>query len=247
MKRITVACLGSGAALSRGRLWSSLLVDGRLLLSLPPSAVPELYRQGRDPAAIEHIFISHLHADHYFGLPFLLLPYRLGLLERPSPLHIVGPKGIADAAFEICRLAWPGIHTSGCLDDLPIAFTEVEREGHGVAGSLTFEAVATRHFEMLSFGFKIQLGEHTIAHTGDTGDCSQLARLVDGISLLITEFTHTDPEGYCTDGHLGVDAIRRMADHLRPQGIPILATHLSGAPPEIDGVTVAVDGAEYLF
>lgn len=41
---------------------------------------------------INHIFISHLHGDHCFGLPGLVASFRL--LGRETPLHIYGPKGI---------------------------------------------------------------------------------------------------------------------------------------------------------
>jgi ribonuclease BN (tRNA processing enzyme) len=245
MKQLAVSCLGSGAALSQGRLWSCLLLDDRLLLGLPPSAVPELFRRGKDPAALESIFISHLHADHFFGIPFLLLPYRMGLLKRSEPLHIIGPSGIADAAYEICHLAWPGIHSSGCLGDLPVELTEIQGEGEGQAGAIRFEAVRTSHFEMLSYGFKIRMDGRTIGYTGDTGDCQGLERIADGVDLLITEFTHTDPEGFCTDGHLGVATIRRLAERLRERNVPIVATHLAGDPPAIDGVLVVEDGGEY--
>ncbi|UCF10298.1 MAG: ribonuclease Z [Candidatus Bipolaricaulota bacterium] len=222
-----------------------MLLDDRLLLGLPPSAVPEMYRQGKDPAKIGHIFISHLHADHYFGLPFLLLPYRVGILTRETPLQIVGPKGLADATAEVCRYAWPGIHRKGCLTDLPVVFTEIEERGEGEVGGLRFEAVYTNHFDMLSFGYKIYLGERTIAFTGDTGECEALDRFLEDVSLLITECTHSDPKETVSAGHLGVDSIRRFAAVLRPRGIPILATHLTSEPPPIEGVTAAQDGGHY--
>ncbi|MFL9833831.1 ribonuclease Z [Chryseobacterium terrae] len=41
---------------------------------------------------INHIFISHLHGDHCFGLPGLIASFRL--LGREAPLHVYGPKGI---------------------------------------------------------------------------------------------------------------------------------------------------------
>jgi len=41
---------------------------------------------------INHIFISHLHGDHCFGLPGLIASFRL--LGRDIPLHVYGPKGI---------------------------------------------------------------------------------------------------------------------------------------------------------
>jgi ribonuclease Z len=41
---------------------------------------------------IKHIFISHLHGDHFFGLIGLISTFRL--LGRSTPLNIYGPKGI---------------------------------------------------------------------------------------------------------------------------------------------------------
>ena len=41
---------------------------------------------------INHIFISHLHGDHFFGLIGLISTF--GILNREKELHIYGPKGI---------------------------------------------------------------------------------------------------------------------------------------------------------
>lgn len=43
---------------------------------------------------IKHIFISHLHGDHYFGLVGLISTFRL--LTREADLHIYAPKGLKD-------------------------------------------------------------------------------------------------------------------------------------------------------
>lgn len=43
---------------------------------------------------IKHIFISHLHGDHYFGLAGLISTFRL--LTREADLHIYGPKGLKE-------------------------------------------------------------------------------------------------------------------------------------------------------
>nr|WP_315133085.1 ribonuclease Z [uncultured Flavobacterium sp.] len=47
---------------------------------------------------INHVFISHLHGDHFFGLIGLISTFTL--LNRVTDLHIYGPKGIK----EICML-----------------------------------------------------------------------------------------------------------------------------------------------
>ena len=51
---------------------------------------------------INHIFISHLHGDHFFGLPGLISTFRL--LGRKTPLHVYGPKGIKEAITLFLKL-----------------------------------------------------------------------------------------------------------------------------------------------
>ena len=51
---------------------------------------------------INHIFISHLHGDHCFGLPGLIASFRL--LGRETPLHVYGPKGIKEMLETIFRI-----------------------------------------------------------------------------------------------------------------------------------------------
>lgn len=66
---------------------------------------------------IKHIFISHLHGDHFFGLPGLVATFRL--LGRESELHIYGPKGIKEAITLFLKLgdSWT---------DFPLVFHELE-------------------------------------------------------------------------------------------------------------------------
>ncbi|MFD0797102.1 ribonuclease Z [Maribacter chungangensis] len=51
---------------------------------------------------INHIFISHLHGDHFFGLPGLISTFRL--LGRKKEMHIYGPKGIKEAITLLLKL-----------------------------------------------------------------------------------------------------------------------------------------------
>ncbi len=52
--------------------------------------------------SIEDVFISHLHGDHYFGLPGLILTFNL--LGREKPLNIFGPKGIKEIITLLMKL-----------------------------------------------------------------------------------------------------------------------------------------------
>lgn len=66
----------------------------------------QLRKQRIKFARIKHIFISHLHGDHFFGLPGLISTFRL--LGRETELHIYGPKGIKEAITLMLKVgnAW---------------------------------------------------------------------------------------------------------------------------------------------
>ena len=62
----------------------------------------ELRRHKIKFSRINHIFISHLHGDHFFGLPGFISTMRL--LGREKALHVYGPKGIKEAITLLLKL-----------------------------------------------------------------------------------------------------------------------------------------------
>ena len=62
----------------------------------------ELRRHKIKFSRINHIFISHLHGDHFFGLPGFISTMRL--LGREKTLHVYGPKGIKEAITLLLKL-----------------------------------------------------------------------------------------------------------------------------------------------
>lgn len=66
---------------------------------------------------IRHIFISHLHGDHFFGLPGLISTFLL--LGREAELHIYGPKGIKQAILLLLKLG-------KAYTNYPLYFHELE-------------------------------------------------------------------------------------------------------------------------
>ncbi|MEZ5072468.1 MAG: ribonuclease Z [Bacteroidales bacterium] len=65
----------------------------------------QLRRYGKNPARIHHIFISHLHGDHVFGLFGLLST--MGLMGRTQPLHLYGPEALRDLLQDHLRMFGP--------------------------------------------------------------------------------------------------------------------------------------------
>ncbi len=232
MNPLSVTCLGSGSALGGERLWSSLLIDDTTLLGLPPTAVPQLHRLHKDLTLIRRVFISHLHADHSFGLPFLLLHYRY-THDRSEPLYIIGPSGLEEMMKQLCHLAWPGLCDRGFPAEDPVSFIEVAKDGSYDAGGFEFDAVRMTHYDMLSFGFRFKIRDRLIAFTGDTGRCEAVLQLVAGADVVITEFTHTGEETGDNGGHFDAADIHWLLDHLPPE-TRLLATHMSGTPSAQD-------------
>ena len=63
----------------------------------------QLRKLGVKFARIQHIFISHLHGDHFYGLIGLISTFRL--LGRTADLHVYGPKGIKEIITLQLKLA----------------------------------------------------------------------------------------------------------------------------------------------
>ncbi|WP_299242335.1 ribonuclease Z [uncultured Aquimarina sp.] len=76
----------------------------------------ELRRNKVKFSRINHIFISHLHGDHFFGLVGLVSTFRM--LNRENPLHIYGPKGVKEAITLQLKL-------SNSWTDYPLHFHEL--------------------------------------------------------------------------------------------------------------------------
>ena len=117
--RTEVIPLGTSSATPTRDRWLSataLQRGGRVLLFDCGEATQfRLMAAGLSPSRIDAVFITHLHGDHFFGLPGLLTS--LSLNQRKDPLTIVGPEPLASILTQI-----PGLG----LDELsfPIHFVE---------------------------------------------------------------------------------------------------------------------------
>ena len=72
-----------------------------------PTVLQQMRKAGVSSHDVEVVFISHFHADHFFGLPFLLLDGHY--TGRVNDLTIVGPPGIETQTEQLIRLGYPGL------------------------------------------------------------------------------------------------------------------------------------------
>lgn len=101
-----VTILGNNSALpafGRHPTAQAVSVYGEvLLIDCGEGTQSQMQRYGLRWRSVHHIFISHLHGDHYFGLPGLI--NSMGLLGRVAPLHLYAPaelKPIIDSILSV--------------------------------------------------------------------------------------------------------------------------------------------------
>jgi ribonuclease BN (tRNA processing enzyme) len=86
--------LGCGDAFGNGgRNQSGYLIeasDRLFLLDCGPTTLLAMKRSGFDPRRLDVIVLSHLHGDHFGGLPFFIIEY-LYQSQRENPLVVAGP------------------------------------------------------------------------------------------------------------------------------------------------------------
>jgi ribonuclease BN (tRNA processing enzyme) len=110
MNKVRITCLGSGDAFSSGgRRMSGYFIEtpeSTLLLDCGPTVL-EAFRSLRlSAASLDMVFLSHLHGDHFSGMPFLFLHF-LYIEPRTRPLRIAGPQGTESRIRSLFELTYP--------------------------------------------------------------------------------------------------------------------------------------------
>jgi ribonuclease Z len=102
-----VTILGNNSALPAfGRHPSCQIVSvygEDLMLDCGEGTQMQMHRYGLRWRNLGYIFISHLHGDHYFGLPGLI--NSMNLLSRTAPLHVFGPPALEGILQQILDVA----------------------------------------------------------------------------------------------------------------------------------------------
>jgi len=237
--------LGSGNAFaSQGRYWSSFLVDKRYQFDAPPTLLPHLKQIGVDLPEIEAVFLTHHHADHFIGLPFLMLEY-VYMTQRSKDLYIVGPPGVEEWMEDFASRCYPEIGSRDA--GYKRIYVDAKTQSEQKAGSVTFRSVPMNHVKdsMDAFGYQVNINGKTLAYTGDTMFCEEVFELADGADVLVVDCTYAEGSG---PQHMGMDDVKVIRERV-PESTAIVLTHLNGNP-QVDGlrnVLVAEDLKTFRF
>jgi ribonuclease BN (tRNA processing enzyme) len=241
--RLTI--FGSGDAFgSGGRFNACFRVEstkGAILIDCGASSLVALKARGIDPNHLDGVILSHLHGDHFGGLPFLLMDAQY-MSGRQRPFLIAGPPGTRarlDAALELFfprstatkwRFSWEVI--------------EIE-PGHAsdILGHRVITAEVLHQSGAPSTAIRISDGSATLAYSGDTEWTDALLPIADSAQLLIVECTSY---AIGIPGHMNWEGLKSRLSDLRARRImithmdPTVLSHLEEL--KAAGVLIATDG-----
>jgi ribonuclease Z len=148
---------------------------------------------GNPWAAIEAVFLTHLHSDHMDGLPDLF--HSTWEFGRGTPFQLYGPKGTQTVADGIQQFYGPDIQIRRDLTEKLSpqgAKINVHEIQEGVVyekpGEVKVTAFLVEHPPVEpAFGYRFDAGKHSIVITGDMRPNPNLIRFASGADILVHE------------------------------------------------------------
>jgi len=185
---VKVRFLGCGDAFgSGGRFQTCIHVAlgaSQLLLDCGASSLIAMRRFGVDPQAIDTVILSHLHGDHFGGVPFLILDGQFK--RRTRPLVVVGPPGVETRIKTTMEALFPG--STRVERKFDTRFVELADRVPLAVGPLSVTAFEVSHASGAPpFALRVAGEGRTVAYSGDTEWTESLIEAARGADLFVAE------------------------------------------------------------
>jgi ribonuclease BN (tRNA processing enzyme) len=224
METVQVQFLGSGDAFgSGGRLQTCICIrvsTSTFLVDCGASSLIALRRFGVAPNDMDMILLTHLHGDHFGGIPFFVLDAQL-ISKRRRPLVIVGPPGTRRRVVAAMDLFFPGssqVQQQFSLEIREFAFDQPHSLGDVIVTPYRVQHPAGDP----SLALRMECNGKTITYTGDTAWTENLIPAAQGADLLIAEAYFFEKN---VKFHLDFQTLLAHLDELQPKRL--IVTHMS--------------------
>lgn len=180
--RVTFA--GVGEAFDETLPNTSIFVESgssSVLLDCGFSVSQQLWQVSENPNALDVVYISHFHADHYFGLPALLVRFREE--GRTKRLTIAGPPGIEPSVVHLVEMAY-----SNAMSKLgfEIFYMECDPGEDFKHEGFRFRFALSNH-SMPCRAVRLDSGGKSLFYSGDGAPTAGTRELADGCDLIVHE------------------------------------------------------------
>ena len=188
MGQVQLQFLGSGDAFgSGGRFQTCLLLRGpadALLIDCGASSLVAMKRAGLDPGEIGWVLLTHLHGDHFGGLPFMVLDGQFS--RRTRPLVVAGPPGTRARVEAAMEVLFPG--SSRVERRFAVEFVELAERVATAVGPATVTPFPAEHASGApSYALRVEYGGKVIVYSGDTEWTESLVDATRGADVLVCE------------------------------------------------------------
>ena len=191
---VEVQFVGSGDAFgSGGRFQTCISVrfsNHRFLIDCGASSLIALKQAGIHPLELSVILITHLHGDHFGGIPFFILHAQL-ISKRTDPLRIVGPPGLEQRLLSAMEVLFPG--SSKVKQKFDLEFIELHARETIKIGDLSVTGFPVAHFSGApSYALRLEVAGRIIVYSGDTAWTESLLEASQEADLFICETYYFD-------------------------------------------------------
>lgn len=221
---VTVTFAGSGDAFGSGGRYQACIHlrphgSSPVLLDCGATSLSALKQAGLNPSEVSAVFVTHLHGDHFGGLPFVILDGQFS--RRTTPLAIAGPPGTASRLADTMECLFPG--SGAAPRRFAVEITELRPGTLATVAGVEVRAWEADHPSGApALLLRLGLGGQTVAYTGDTAWTSAIADAAADADLLIAEAYYRDKN---VPYHLRLTDLEAHRDQLTARRIII--THMS--------------------
>jgi ribonuclease BN (tRNA processing enzyme) len=241
--RLTI--VGSGDAFGSGGRFNTCFhlqaVGKTFLIDCGASTHVALNARGIDANTIDAIILTHLHGDHFGGIPFLLLQGQF-LTRRDRPLLIAGPPGSTERINTLVEACFPRSLKNKWRFSWSV--TEISVGVPTDVLGLNVVSAEVIHFSGApSTALRIGDGAKTFSYSGDSQWTEALLPIASGADLFIVECYDYDRE---LTGHMNWATIKRRLGDFNARRL--MLTHMNPTMlAKVDeargaGVLIAEDG-----